>query len=425
MTTGNVRPHVEDKKVGSRIARVLEAAAVFVILMAFWITLAVRDSDTANDGDDGATAVPGQFAAIASDCSRSVEAELNRLVAEAPDGSTLTLPGDACYGIDGPLVIAGKSNFTLDGDGATLRAITPGGEQRANIDVRRGTAISVVDVVVEGAFPGPSGDGLPGNGPRNGNITGTQHGVFLRSVQGATVRDVRAVNTGGDCVTAMSDYDPVLGFVGGPSRDVVIEGLDCRHTGRQGVAIVDAERVVVRDATIGDVYNCAVDIEPDVDTQLARDIRIEGVTFGSVRSAAICNGGQGASPNVRNVSVVGNRMTEPPSSCAGAVHVETSSQHQAGGQRRTGYRFVDNSFRSVSYGFVLSGLSDVEISGNTVERAREAVYACADFTRSPPAPPPAVFVRDVQRLHGARNRWEGYDEVVRADTASTDVQPLR
>ncbi len=124
------------------------------------------------------------------------------------------------------------------------------------------------------------------------------------------------------------------------------------------------------------------------------------------------------------MSVVGNSMTVPPSSCAGAVYAETSSQHQAGGQRRTGYRLIDNSFRSVGYGLFFSGLSDVEVSGNTVERPREAAYTCADFSRSSSQPPPAVDARNIQRLHGTGNRWHGYDEVVRADGASTDVQPL-
>lgn len=405
---------------GSRTSRVLAASVAIVVLVAFWITLAVRDPDTGADGKGSPDPLPG----IASDCSRPVDAELNRVIAAAPAGSTIRLRRQACYGIDGPLVIAGKSRFTLDGDGATVRALTSGGARRANIDVRRGTDVSILDVVVQGAFPGPSDDGLPGNGPRNGNETGTQPGVFLQSVHGATVRDVRSSDTGGDCVLVMSDFDPVQGFVGGPSADVVIEELDCRHTGRQGVAIVDGERVVVRDSRIGDVYACAIHIGTDVDSQVTRDIRIENLRFDSTRSGAVCNGGEASSPNVANISVVGNRMTVPPASCAGAVHIETPSHHQANGGTRTGYRFVDNKLRSMGYGFFLSGVSDVEVSGNSLEREREEAATCGDYTRSPPQQHPALEIRNVQRLHGRGNTWSGYDDVARVDSASSEVQSL-
>lgn len=399
---------------GSRTARVLLYLAAAGVLAAFWATLAARDSDKAQE-DDTASAL---FAGIPSDCSRPVDVELNRLIVAAADGSTLTLPAKKCFGIDGPLVVAGKSNFTLDGRGATVRALTPGGPQRATIDVRRGASVSLVDVVVEGAFPGKSQDGQPGSGPRDGDRTATQAGVALRSVRSPVLRDVRSANTGGECVMVGADGD------GGPSSDVLVERLDCKHSGRHGVAVVDAERVVLRDARIADVHECGVNIATDLETQVARDVQVESVSFGITWSGAVCNVGEGTSPNVGNLWVVDNEMKAAPASCGGVVTMMTPPHLQASGRLRTGYRFIGNRLRTIGFGLIFSGLSGVELSGNSVERSRDRALACADVTRMPPQLPPAVSLTNVQGLHGRDNRWSGFDEIVRADSESRDVQPL-
>ena len=401
---------------------VVAGAAVAILAVVALVAVVTRD-----DGDGLGPTRPDERPSIESipaDCSRPVEALLNRYMALTPDGSTVRLRPGGCYGIDGPLVLAARNDFTLDGAGATIRALTPGGEQRANVDVRRGRNVTVANVTVEGAFPGPAPDGGPGNGPRNGNVTGTQHGVYVRSVQGGTFRDIRALNTGGECVAVMSDFDPVQGFVGGPSQDILIERLGCRHTGRQGVAIIDAERVVLRQSDIGDAHDCAIDIEADVPTQVTRQIRIEDNTFGRTRFAAICHGGQGTSPNVADITVARNTMTVAPSTCFGAVYIETPPQEQAAGGTRTGYTFVENTFRSISYTFFVSGVTDMEISRNTIEGGLPGSPGCTDFAKSPPEPQPGVDAYNVHKLYGSGNRWSGYSRIVRADPASTDVGPL-
>jgi len=397
-------------------AAVLGAVALFALLVIVF----VGGDDTGERNENAALTLDD----IPADCSRPVDADLNRLVASAPDGSTFRLRPGGCYGIDQAVVLSGKNDFTFDGAGAAIKALTPGGEQRANIDIRRGRNVAVTNVTVEGAFPGPSPDGGPGNGPRDGNRTGTQHGVYVRSVQGAKVTKVRSLNNGGECVAVMSDFDPVQGFVGGPSRDVVIEELDCRHTGRQGVAIIDAEQVVLRKSYIADAHDCAIDIETDIDSQVTRQILIEDNTFGVSRFAVICNGGQGHSPAVADITVARNTMTVPPATCFGPVFVQTPPHHQAAGFTRTGYTFVGNTFRTISYAFLLSGVSDVEISGNTVEGGLPGSPGCSDFTVSPALAQPAVDARNVHGLTGSGNVWLGYQEVVRADAASSDVGSL-
>ncbi len=66
---------------------------------------------------------------------------------------------------------------------------------------------------------------------------------------------------------------------------------------------------------VGNVALSAVDVEPDVPTQKARNIRIVGNTFGSFAHAMFASLGKGHDPEVGKVVVTDNRMEAVPDSC--------------------------------------------------------------------------------------------------------------
>src|SRR5437879_3489445 len=61
---------------------------------------------------------------IAADCSVDVTTALNDWVAGAPDGATLQFGENACYLVEGTLVVKDRHGLTFDGNGATLQATT-------------------------------------------------------------------------------------------------------------------------------------------------------------------------------------------------------------------------------------------------------------------------------------------------------------
>ena len=64
-------------------------------------------------------------ASIAADCSTDVSAALAAWLSSVPDGSVVSFASRGCYRTDGVITFAHHNNVTLEGNGATLRRVTP------------------------------------------------------------------------------------------------------------------------------------------------------------------------------------------------------------------------------------------------------------------------------------------------------------
>jgi hypothetical protein len=196
-----------------------------------------------------------------------VTAALQRFIAAAPRGSTVVLRHRARYRLDGTLQLRDRSGLTLDGNGATLFAATPGGPYRAAIRLLGGRSWTLRNLTVTG--PKPSDAGFD-------PALQWQHGIDLRGVRGATLRGVTVRDVWGDGIYVGLSTDGAAW-----SRDVSIIDSGSAGTGRMGVAVTAGRDVLVHGGTWSQPGLSTFDIEPNGAPGGVRRVTVERATLGA------------------------------------------------------------------------------------------------------------------------------------------------
>jgi len=292
---------------------------------------------------------------IRSNCSVAVDRQITSWLASVPDGNTAQFAAGGCYGQDGTITLSGRKDLVIDGQNSTFRALTTGDSHRANWRFVNGERLTVQNMTVRGSDP--TGEYRAG--------FEWQHGYSVEGVQGMTLSKVTASDTWGDGVDIWHGAaSPACGDDASSARDVLISDAVLERNGRQGVAIVDGERVTVQGSTIGPVAWSSVDIETDDDCEIARHINLVGNSFGANRYGVIANVGFGGDPQVGDVTVTDNVQmagTGAAGECWAPVRLLSPDTLY-----RSGYVFRRNQLIGRRNGFELRRINDAEISSNTV-----------------------------------------------------------
>src|SRR4051794_32001861 len=218
--------------------------------------------------------------AIKSDCSVAVEGKIMAWLATVPDGSTVQFGSGRCYGQDGTITLTGRSGLVIDGQGSEFRALTLGGDHRANWRFVGGGNLTVRNVAVRGSDPQGTYD----------HAVEWQHGYSIEGVQGMNLSNVQARETWGDGIDIWrAGGTHTCGADATSARNIVISGARIERIGRQGLAVVDGERVTLQDSTVGPVAWANVDIETDDSCEIARHITLARNSFGSNGWGVIVN----------------------------------------------------------------------------------------------------------------------------------------
>src|ERR1051326_3068311 len=113
-------------------------------------------------------------ATIPADCSTAADTAIMKWLAAVPSYSIAQFRAGGCYGIDTGIVVTGRANLTIDGNGATFRALTIGTPGRTIWRLQSHTNIVLKNMVIRGANPKP---GITDTGPYyNGVDYEWQHG---------------------------------------------------------------------------------------------------------------------------------------------------------------------------------------------------------------------------------------------------------
>jgi hypothetical protein len=241
-------------------------------------------------------------------------------LAGVPDGSTIDLKAGGRYRMESTLVIAGRRDLTIRGNGATFVATTPGDLMRANVRIVDSRGITIRDLVIKGANP------LAGAKDRTYRPErGGQHGVDVNSSTGITLVGLTVTDTYGDFVY-LGQRD------GGAHTDgVLIQGSSFARSGRQGVTFTAARNVVVETSSITEPKRSMFDFEPGRGAGMS----VDHVT---IRNNRLSNGpllfvaAEGHGP-VDQVTIQGNRLT--------GMTLNIAMEDLDGGQRRD-WRVLDN-----------------------------------------------------------------------------------
>jgi hypothetical protein len=336
-------------------------------------------------------------------CAVPVEQEIMAWLATVPDGNTVRFPPDRCYGQDGTITLNGRRDLVIDGQGSEFRALTPGDSHRANWRFVEGANLTVQNMAVRGS-----------------NLEGGyqayfewQHGYSVEGVQGMTLANVQARETWGDGVYLdRGAFSPACGDDASSARNVRITGATLERIGRQGVAVVDAEDVTVRDSMIGPVGLANVDLETDDDCALARHITITRNQFGAHTWGVVDSVGFGAEPQVGDVTVTDNTESVAAPGCFAPVRI-LSPVVPAGQPRvyRSGYTFRGNRLLGTRNGFEFRGVRNVDVSSNSV--ALPPTVGCG--TRA------GVLLVDSHGIGIVSNSFVGANSVFKKDTLSTGI----
>lgn len=295
---------------------------------------------------------------IPADCSRPVEAEINALIAGAPDGAVVVFPRNGCFAQDGSFEVVDRRGLTIDGRESEFRAVSEGDTCRANWRIRGGSEITVRNVVVRGfnttGFEGPRWPDYRAQ---------CQHGFSFDSVQGGRLVDSKAFDTIGDSFAVGPDIRPGDSCVVPPNRDILIERFHGFNAGRTA-SITHADGVTVKDSYLGDVFDNAIDIETDDDCMSARNVRILNNRFGRYHYAMVANTGPEKAGRGGGIEIAGNVTEAEPSTCFPAIYIKPGPDHI----KRNNFVIRANQLKTLGDGIHIQQSRHVRIEGNTVSK---------------------------------------------------------
>ena len=231
-------------------------------------------------------------------CNTDVTAALNDVFTSATDNSTIRFQQGGCYRVDGSLMLTIDSHHRLDieGNGATIRTGTVGERMRKDIIITASDDIIVRDLVIVG-----SNEKAGATAEAYNPDLAFQHAFALEGVRRLLLEHVGASRLHGDFVR-------IGGDMGTPSSDVTVATSNFDGSGRQGISITNAERVLIVDNHITNVARSLFDLEPNGKPDVVRAIRITGNHTGPATNFWVADKGAGAT--VGAIEIDGNTMEQ-------------------------------------------------------------------------------------------------------------------
>ena len=309
-------------------------------------------------------------------------------------GSTVQL-GRACYRIEGTVRIEGRTDFVVDGQGATFRAYDDPSSRGTKpfVLLSGNTNVTVRGLTVDG-------DATPGYVASQEH----QHAFHVDSCglgsgcdtpnDGVRLVDVAANRVKGDFVFVRDSRNvEVRGARFGTDDDATTDD----GNGRQGIAVISGSNIVVHDSEISNAARAVIDLEPNQSSESITDVTIENNTVRHTNpniTGLSFFANLGADARIEHVQVLGNTLigrrfwilVQQPN----AVLEGLSDPSQ---YRRFDYRFVGNtsdtpagSGSGTAFAAHVHGVRQVLLWGNRVTigvpTASGWPSALVDFNRS-------------------------------------------
>jgi hypothetical protein len=328
---------------------------------------------------------------ISTNCAVDVTSALQSWINATPDDSTLTFQRNACYRVDGTLRFKHRDRLRLDGNGATLRAMTTGARTRSQLLLQTSSNITVQDLIVRGANP-HAGATKAAYVAR----LEAQHAFDVQGSLGVMLLRVQAYDLYGDFV-----------YIGAgerrPSENVTVYNSSFERSGRQGISVTAGVNVAIVDDHLGAVARSMFDLEANSISASIRHILIVGNTTGPALNFWLANKGRDA--NIGDIRFIRNRMV---GATRGLVFVYSS-----GVATRGPYLFESNDLIASGQlgdegskgAFFFANARDVVLRDNTVKFAPEML---------------AIELRNTHHLTVSGNRFEGQGTLLLPTEGSSD-----
>lgn len=245
---------------------------------------------------------------IDSTGATDVSSQLQSVIDKAPNGSTVVFKAGGEYRVSDAIVVSGKRNLTLDGNGATLRNPVVGRFKQSHFRIQSGSQGTVIRDFT-----------LVGNHAKAGTKDALdeahqdQHGIAIEGAVDTLIEDVTIRRVFGDCV-----YVGVAYGTNAWSDGVTFRDSTCELTGRLGVTTIGGRDILVERVTFDKLGTSVFGMEANNSSDGADNNVYRDNTIGSYGHTGLyisyfyyASGAQGAP--ARNVTLANNRVEGGPS----------------------------------------------------------------------------------------------------------------
>jgi len=202
-------------------------------------------------------------ASIDASGSSDASAELIAFIKGVPNGSVISFPGSGVYRIDKGLLLAGRKNLVLDGNGATLKMRGAGNDEAASAFLLRGSShIAIRQFTVFGNNPNTTTIFVSGN--ENAHVLSLSGWYGGGPSSYVEISNVTASHVYGD--GAYLEGRNVAPYE--PSHDVWIHDNDWSYIGRNAISSIDVTDLLVEANHFDKIGGAAWDIEPNFAPQV-------------------------------------------------------------------------------------------------------------------------------------------------------------
>lgn len=209
------------------------------------------------------SSVPGTISAVGLiDASE----DLNNWIESISDGSTISFPPSAIYRVDAGLLLVGRNDLVLNGNGAELRLNggSSDGLPVAGFQLRGCNNIKIENFIVVGSNTNTTNIFVPGYE--------NQHILSLAGFGGGPPSSyIEMTNVTGSRTFADAAYlegRNIAPFE--PSHHVWIHNNTFSYIGRMGIASIDVNDLLVENNTFDKVGIAVFDVEPNFEEQVVQ-----------------------------------------------------------------------------------------------------------------------------------------------------------
>jgi len=322
-------------------------------------------------GGTNLVTVPASFdnMSIPSDCSADVTVPLTDFILKQKSNSIVQFAAKGCYEVDGTIFVAGKTNFTIDGNGASFKTSTTNSAADAanttyadnptfKLDVSGWPRTRAMWMVITGDNTVIKNLNIVG--PNNPNVYDpdleAQAGIYLQGAVNCLVENNTIRYVYGDGIGMEVAYESANLA---PSNDTVANN-HINYIGRQGISVTAGSNLIISNNSIYNTPRSIFDVEPDGPLTLDNIQLLDNVVGGARLSFFADEGDINA--NISNVTVAGNTIN-------GMVMNIGASPQGTVSPKRTNVSFLNNNdpdyVAGTPYGFMLfNGYSNLRIIGN-------------------------------------------------------------
>ena len=303
------------------------------------------------------------------------QASITAAIGSCANGSTVRFPLNGIYHQTDRIVVQGRRDLVIDGNGSTFIKTSPtlNGVWAPQWHLTADTNLVLTNMIIRGAFvPTPTRGIIPGNQ--------FEPGVRVSGSEGITIRDMEFHNVFGEFVLVLSNYE--IGAGQATSRNVRVERVVGTSAARQCIAGSGVVGFWVIDSKLTDCHQTAIDIEIDIPNTKIQDVHILRNTITDFFLTAITVPIKGNPGDVRDIEIRGNITLKASDTCFPAVLITYATNNVGNPTMLDGIVIEDNQVKALHHGIQVEDVNSGSVRNNRIENVANPPGLCEPPART-------------------------------------------